>query len=140
MPELNSQLLKIEKRIAGGKDFSRLWSRIDPESIDYGLLEKTENIYVIKAEFDWNDLGSWNSIFEYALKSKENNAIRGQGVVIDGKNNFIESPNQFTAIVGQSDLVVVSTDDATLVVPRSRVEEVKRVIEFLEDSKNKKLL
>ena len=140
MPELNSQLLKIEKRIAEGKDFARLWSRIDPESIDYGLLEKTENIYVIEAEFDWNDLGSWNSIFEYASKSKENNAIRGQGVVIDGKNNFIESPNQFTAIVGQSDLVVVSTDDATLVVPRSRVEEVKRVIEFLEGSKNKKLL
>jgi mannose-1-phosphate guanylyltransferase len=117
-----------------------LWSRIDPDSIDYGLLEKTKNIYVIKAEFDWNDLGSWNSIFEYASKNKENNVIRGNGVVIDGKNNFIESQNQFTAIVGQSDLVVVSTDDATLVVPRSRVEEVKRVIEFLEGSKNKKLL
>ena len=73
-------------------------------------------------------------------KNKENNAIRGQGVVIDGSNNFIESKNQFTAIVGQSDLVVVSTDDATLVVERSRVEEVKRVIKFLEDSKNKKLL
>mgnify|MGYP003323791214 CR=1 FL=1 len=103
-------------------------------------LEKTKNIYVVKAEFDWNDLGSWNSIFDLSPKNKENNAIRGQGVVIDGSNNFIESKNQFTAIVGQSDLVVVSTDDATLVVERSRVEEVKRVIEFLEDSKNKKLL
>jgi len=122
------------------KDFSRLWTRIKPDSIDYGLLEKTKNIYVVKAEFDWNDLGSWNSIFDLSPKNKENNAIRGQGVVIDGSNNFIESKNQFTAIVGQSDLVVVSTDDATLVVERSRVEEVKRVIEFLEDSKNKKLL
>lgn len=140
MPELNSQLIKIEKRINENKDFSRLWSRIDPDSIDYGLLEKTKNIYVIKAEFDWNDLGSWNSIFEYASKNKENNVVRGNGVVIDGKNNLIESQNQFTAIVGQSDLIVVSTDDATLVVPRSRVEEVKRVIEFLEGSKNKKLL
>ena len=140
MPELNTQLLKIEKRVMDNKDFSRLWTRIDPDSIDYGLLEKTKNIYVVKAEFDWNDLGSWNSIFDLSPKNKENNAIRGQGVVIDGSNNFIESKNQFTAIVGQSDLVVVSTDDATLVVERSRVEEVKRVIEFLEDSKNKKLL
>ena len=140
MPELDSQLAKIEKRIADKKHFSRLWSRIEPESIDYGLLEKTKNIYVIKAEFDWNDLGSWNSVFEFSPKNKENNAIRGQGIVIDGKNNFIESQNQFTAIIGQSDLVVVSTNDATLVVPRSRVEEVKRVIAFLEESKNKKLL
>ena len=140
MPELDSQLAKIEKRIAGKKHFSQLWSRIEPESIDYGLLEKTKNIYVIKAEFDWNDLGSWNSVFEFSPKNKENNAIRGQGIVIDGKNNFIESQNQFTAIIGQSDLVVVSTNDATLVVPRSRVEEVKRVIAFLEESKNKKLL
>jgi len=140
MPELSAQLMKIEKRIIEKKDFSRLWSRIDSESIDYGLLEKTKNIYVVKAEFDWNDLGSWNSIFEFSSKNKENNVIRGQGVVIDGKNNFIESQNQFTAIIGQNDLVVVSTDDATLVVSRSRVEEVKRVINFLEDSKNKKLL
>ena len=101
---------------------------------------KPKNIHVVKAEFDWNDLGSWNSVFEFAPKNKDNNAIRGQGVVIDGKNNFIESQNQFTAIIGQSDLVVVSTNDATLVIPRSRVEEVKRVIEFLEKSKNKKLL
>ena len=140
MPELDSQLGKIEKRIIDKKDFSRLWSRIESESIDYGLLEKTKNIHVVKAEFDWNDLGSWNSVFEFAPKNKDNNAIRGQGVVIDGKNNFIESQNQFTAIIGQSDLVVVSTNDATLVIPRSRVEEVKRLIEFLEKSKNKKLL
>ena len=85
-------------------------------------------------------MGSWNSVFEFSPKNKENNAIRGQGIVIDGKNNFIESQNQFTAIIGQSDLVVVSTNDATLVVPRSRVEEVKRVIAFLQESKNKKLL
>jgi len=140
MPELNTQLIKIEKRIQDKKNYSRLWSRIEPESIDYGLLEKTKNIYVIKAEFDWNDLGSWNSIFEFSSKNKENNVIRGKGVVIDGKNNFIESQDQFTAVIGQDDLVVVSTNDATLVVPRSRVEEVKRVIEFLEGSNNKKLL
>ena len=141
-PRINKKSIKndVQDIIPFFLDFSRLWSRIDSESIDYGLLEKTNNIYVIKAEFDWNDLGSWNSIFEFSSKNKENNAIRGQGVVIDGKNNFIESQNQFTAIIGQNDLVVVSTDDATLVVSRSRVEEVKRVINFLEDSKNKKLL
>ena len=88
MPELDSQLGKIEKRIIDKKDFSRLWSRIESESIDYGLLEKSKNIHVVKAEFDWNDLGSWNSVFEFAPKNKDNNAIRGQGVVIDGKNNI----------------------------------------------------
>ncbi len=140
MPELNTQLLKIDSRIVKKETFARLWNKIEPESIDYGLLEKTKNIYVIKAEFDWNDLGSWNSIFDISRKTKDNNVIRGQGVVVDGKNNFIESPDQFTAIVGQSDLVVVSANDATLVVPRDRVEEVKRIIEYLEANKKSNLL
>ncbi|GIS36152.1 MAG: hypothetical protein Ct9H90mP7_1600 [Candidatus Neomarinimicrobiota bacterium] len=54
---------KIEKRIFSNQDFSRLWNNIEPDSIDYGLLEKTKNIHVVKAEFEWSDLGSWNSLF-----------------------------------------------------------------------------
>ena len=140
MPELNSQLAKIEKRILKKENFSRLWSKIEPDSIDYGLFEKTKNIHVVRAEFEWNDLGSWNSIFDISRKTKENNVIRGDGIVLDGKNNFIESHNHFTAVIGQSDLVVVSTGDATLVVPKDRVEEVKRIIQHLEKTKKKDLL
>ena len=66
--------------------------------------------------------------------------IRGDGIILDGKNNFIESHDHFTAVIGQSDLVVVSTEDATLVVAKDRVEEVKRIIQHLEKTKKKDLL
>tara|TARA_B100000405_G_scaffold288964_1_gene238041 strand:+ start:1507 stop:2565 length:1059 start_codon:yes stop_codon:yes gene_type:complete len=140
MPELNKQLKKIEQRISSKKDFSRLWNNIEAQSIDYGLLEKTNNIHVVKAEFDWNDLGSWNSLFDVSPKTEENNVVRGHGLIIDGKNNLIESQNKFTAVIGQNDLVVVNTDDATLVIPKDRVEEVKAIIQYLEEIKRKDLL
>ena len=140
MPELNKQLKKIEQRISSKQDFSRLWNNIEAQSIDYGLLEKTKNIHVVKAEFDWNDLGSWNSLFDVSPKTEENNVVRGHGLIIDGKNNLIESQNKFTAVIGQNDLVVVNTDDATLVIPKDRVEEVKAIIQYLEEIKRKDLL
>ena len=140
MPDLSTQLNKIEKRIFSNQDFSRLWNNIEPDSIDYGLLEKTKNIHVVKAEFEWSDLGSWNSLFEISPKTKENNVIRGQGVVMDGKNNIVESQKKFTAIIGQNNLVVINTDDATLVVSRDQVEEVKRIIQYLEQTKRNDLL
>ena len=140
MPDLSTQLNKIEKRIFSNQDFSRLWNNVEPDSIDYGLLEKTKNIHVVKAEFEWSDLGSWNSLFEISPKTKENNVIRGQGVVMDGKNNIVESQKKFTAIIGQNNLVVINTDDATLVVSRDQVEEVKRIIQYLEQTKRNDLL
>ena len=100
-------------------------------------MEKSDNIYVVKSEFDWNDLGSWDAVFEVSPKTKDQNVIRGEGLVIDGKNNLIESDNHFTAVLGLNNIVVVNTPDATLVIPRDKVEDVKELVSYLE--KNKKL-
>ena len=140
MPELNDQLVKIEKRISKKQDFTRLWQNIEPESIDYGLMEKSDVIYVVKAEFEWNDLGSWDSIFEVSPKSRGQNVIRGEGVVIEGKNNLIQSKGHFTAVLGANDLIVVNTPDATLVIPRDKVEGVKALVKYLEKNKRGDLL
>ena len=140
MPDLNDQLVKIEKRIASKQDFKRLWNNIKPESIDYGLMEKSDDIYVVKAEFDWNDLGSWDTVFDVSPKSKDQNVIRGEGVVIEGKNNLIQSNGHFTAVIGLDNIVVVNTKDATLVVPREKVEDVKELVKYLEKKKRDDLL
>ena len=137
MAEFNSQLKKIEKKINSNQDFDRLWKKIQPESIDYGVMEKSDNIYVVKSEFEWNDLGSWDAVFDVSPKTKDKNVIRGEGLVIDGKNNLIESNNHFTAVVGIDNIVVVNTPDATLVIPRDKVENIKELVAYLE--KNKKL-
>ena len=140
MPDLDNQLLKIEKKIQIKQDYDTIWKNIKPESIDYGIMEKSDDIYVVEAEFDWNDLGSWNSVYDISPKTKNNNVIRGDGLVLDGERNLIQSNNHFTALMGVSDLVVINTEDATLVIPRDQVENIKELVDYLSKNKKKDLL
>ena len=140
MPELNEQLKRIEKRIEKKQDYNNIWKNIKSESIDYGILEKSDNIYVIKAEFEWNDVGSWNSVYDLSLKTKGDNVIRGDGIVLNGSRNFVQSENHFTALVDISDLVVVHTEDATLIIPRDKVESIKELVDYLNKNNKKDFL
>lgn len=141
MPELYQRLVQIEQRISAGENYKDIWSEIKPESIDYGLMEKVKsNLYVIKARFEWSDLGSWNSVYNQMHRHNSDNVMRGNGIVLDGKNNLVHSEDHFTAVIGLDNIVVVNTDDATLVVPRNRVEEVKRVVDWLKANKKQELL
>ena len=140
MPDLDNQLLEIEKKIQMKQDYDTIWKNIKPESIDYGIMEKSDDIYVVEAEFDWNDLGSWNSVYDISPNTKNNNVISGDGLVLDGERNLIQSNNHFTALMGVSDLVVINTEDATLVIPRDQVENIKELVDYLSKNKKKDLL
>ena len=132
MPDLTDSLNKIAPKLHAGEQFDELWKFIDPESIDYGLLEKTDNIYVVTGDFKWNDIGSWSALYDVLNPRDDGNIVRGNGKVMNGKNNLIQSNGKFTAVLGLSDLVVVNTDDATLIVPRDKVEDVKDLVSFLK--------
>lgn len=142
MPDLSDSLKAIDKRRCDNPKASinGIWEEISAESIDYGLMEKSQKIYVIKANFEWNDVGSWNSVYEISPKSADKNVVRGDGIILEGNNNYIQSTGRFTAIVGADNLVVVNTEDATLVIPKSKVEKVKDLVELLEDQERKELL
>jgi len=140
MPDLFQQLEKIDKLINQEKDFKDVWEEIKPESIDYGIMEKAKDVYLIKAKFEWSDLGSWNIVYDNMHKNDKGNAIKGDGIVLDGKNNFIQSDNRFTAVVGLDNIVVVNTKDATLVIPKDHVEDVKKLVEHLKKKDRKDLL
>jgi mannose-1-phosphate guanylyltransferase len=139
MPELMESLNEIAPRLQKGKSFQQQWDLIQPESIDYGLLEKANNIYVVSGDFKWNDIGSWNALYDVLTSNADSNIIQGNGKVLDGKNNLIQSNGKFTAVIGASNLVVVNTEDATLVVPRDKVEDVKELVDFLKNSGNQEL-
>ena len=134
LPELHDSLTKIAPKLSSGESFDGLWDFIEPESIDYGLLEKASNIYVVSGEFRWNDIGSWNALYDILNPSKDGNIVKGNGEVIKGKNNLIHSSGRLTAIVGADNLIVINTDDATLVVPNDKVEDVKELVEMLKAS------
>ena len=95
---------------------------------------------MISCEFQWNDLGSWNALYDVLGKDNEGNIVRGKGKVMDGRNNFIQSNGRFTAVIGADDLVVVNTQDITLVVPREKVEMVKEMVDFLKKQGKKDLI
>jgi len=140
MPELYESLQKISLRLQEGVSFNDIWEYIVPISIDYGLLEKSNNIYVISCEFQWNDLGSWNALYDVLGKDNKGNIVRGKGKIMDGRNNFIQSNGRFTAVIGADDLVVVNTQDITLVVPREKVEMVKEMVDLLKKQGKKDLI
>ncbi|MED5266495.1 MAG: sugar phosphate nucleotidyltransferase [Candidatus Neomarinimicrobiota bacterium] len=139
MPELHESISSIKNCIYSGENYDEIWKNITPESIDYGLMEKSDNIYVVKSKFEWSDLGSWNIIHEISPKNNQGNSIIGDGMIIEGKNNFLQSNGQFIALLGVDNIVVVGTEDAILVVNKEKVEEVKKVVEYLKDNKKELL-
>jgi mannose-1-phosphate guanylyltransferase len=115
----------------------REWEIITPESIDYGILEKAKNVCVMKADFEWSDLGTWESLFKAFDKNEQGSLHDGEVVTVDSKNNLVISPNRLTALIGVEDLVVVNIMDVTLIMPQSESEKVKTIVKMLE-SMNKK--
>tara|TARA_B100000029_G_C17609848_1_gene969160 strand:+ start:6209 stop:7294 length:1086 start_codon:yes stop_codon:yes gene_type:complete len=116
------------------------WDRISQESVDYGILEKANNIGVIKSGFTWSDVGSWNAYYNLMTKKRNGNVIKGDGLIIDGSNNLIHSSEKFTSILGINNIAVINTNDSTLVVPRERVEEIKNLLLVLEKKNRNELL
>ncbi len=83
---------------------------------------------------------SWNAVYDVLPKRKDGNLVKGGGVVIDGNNNFIQNNDHFTAVVGLDNVVVISTEDATLVVNKDNVEDVRKAVDFLIEKERQDLL
>ena len=109
----------------------REWELIKSESIDYGILEKAKNVYTIKVDFHWNDMGSWYSLFTYLSSKKNANSHQGDVISIESNNNLIISPNKLTAVLGINNLTIINLDDTTLIIPHDRTEEVKNIVDML---------
>jgi mannose-1-phosphate guanylyltransferase len=109
------------------------YAGVERISIDHALLEKVSNGVVLPASFDWDDVGSWAALSRHMVADAADNRVSGEGVVVDGRGNLvIASPGRVVALLGVNDCVVVQTDDATLVMPRARAEQVRSVVQALE--------
>ena len=100
-------------------------------SVDYAVIERTEKAAVVPIEFDWSDMGSWQALWEASDKDENGNVVQGDGFVFHGRNNYVRSNEFLTAVIGVDDLVVVATGDAVMVVPRSKLDQVKSSVEHL---------
>jgi mannose-1-phosphate guanylyltransferase len=124
--------------------FHRAYPKCENISVDYAVLEPRSakgehlsNLYCIPAEFSWNDLGSWASLYEYQLEARMrgdaegNVADSGGHMAIEATDNYIFSPKKFVALVGVKNLVVVDTEDALLIAHRSHSQDVGKIVKEL---------
>ena len=98
-------------------------------------MEKTDRMAVVEGRFRWSDIGSWDAIFDIAPHDATGNAIHGAGVTMDAHNCVIHSDDRLVAVLGAQDLVVVSTADAVLVLPRDRAQDVRELVNKLKSAK-----
>jgi mannose-1-phosphate guanylyltransferase len=116
------------------------YESVEPVSIDYGVMEKAAEVYTVVGDFGWNDIGSWSAMYDVSPKDGTGNALRGDVIALDSGNCLVYSPKKLTAIVGLEDIVIVDTPDALLVMPRSRAQDVKSIVDELEKKGRKELL
>jgi mannose-1-phosphate guanylyltransferase len=135
LPDLAAVLARIEAA-AGTPDLAGVLKREYPRapavSIDYGLLERAENVVVMRADFAWHDVGSWEFVRDAGGADADGNVTVGDHVVIDAKNNTIVAPDRLVAMIGVEGLVVVDGGDAILVCRRDRVQDIKRIVAELK--------
>lgn len=145
LPDLAEGLLAFDHAAAMGREKSEVDQRfgtLPAVSIDVGVMERLDRIAVVPGDFGWSDVGSWQSAWELASKDARGNSSPEGTVLVDASNNHVvdlRTPSaaatpsrKVIALVGVDDLVVVETDDALLVVPRARAQDVKEIVDQLK--------
>ena len=101
-------------------------------SVDYAVMEKSDKIALVKLESDWNDLGSWSSIYDISNKDENGNVFIGHVLDKDSKNSFVYASSKLVATVGLEDMIIVETEDAILACKKDQAQNVKQVYETLK--------
>jgi mannose-1-phosphate guanylyltransferase len=139
LPELAEDLILL-RRYAGKPKFKNvladIYARTKSISIDYGIMEVAKNVGVIKANFTWNDLGSWEAVYNISKKDKNGNVCHTKKeILLDSNNNYFYSPKKIVAAVDIEGLVVVDTPDALLICNKEKSQRVKFIVDFLKRQK-----
>jgi mannose-1-phosphate guanylyltransferase/mannose-6-phosphate isomerase len=128
-------LAACKKALAAAKsdaDFVRLdkaaFAECPADSIDYAVMEHTGRAAVVPVGMGWSDLGSWDALWEMSAKDERGNSLAGNVIAEDTGNCYLRSDAGLVAAIGVEDLVVVATDDAVMVAPRNRTQEVKQLV------------
>ena len=131
--------------------FAELYPKCENISIDYALLEPrsakgehSSNLYCLRADFGWNDLGSWAALYEHHSVSRTDeglNVVEGKALYLaNAKGNYIYAPDKFVAAVGVDNLVVVETEDAILITTREHSQDVGKIVKYLNEKKMTELV
>jgi mannose-1-phosphate guanylyltransferase len=138
MPDLHEGLEKIRKEL-NAPDFmhtlNNVYGQLRNISIDYGIMEKSQKVYLTKGNFSWSDVGSWEEVFQLSEKNSDGNSVTGNVFTDKTIDSYIFSPNKFSAVIGVDNLIIINTEDALLVCRRDNSQDVKKVVDYLKMNK-----
>ena len=137
MPETYQGLKRIQAAIGSGKEqvvLEKEFQAFQSESIDYGVMEKAENIYILSGSFGWDDVGSWLAVERLKTSNEFGNVVNGNVVTVDTKGSIIQGGEKLIAAVGIENIIVVDTPDALLICKKEHAGDIKKVLESLKIS------
>jgi len=126
------QIGELKNAGASKQAIDEAYCRVTSVSIDNGVMEKSAKAAVVPVTFKWSDVGSWGSLDEVAEKNKAGNVMTGRVVDIESTRSIVYADRRMVATIGLHDMVVVDTPDATLVCPKSRAQDVKKIVDILK--------
>jgi mannose-1-phosphate guanylyltransferase/mannose-6-phosphate isomerase len=142
MPNLHAQLDALATNTVEAKgrypyrmldeSGKKVFARLESISIDYGLMEKSDNTAVLPANIGWNDVGAWTALEDISEKDPRGNVVTGNVITIDSSESIIQGDSKLVAALGLNNMIVVDTPDALLVCPKNRAQDVKKVVEQIK--------
>lgn len=143
LPGIYEQLLKIQDAIGTAEQDEVLdteFEKMESISVDYGILEKASDIYSISGAFGWDDVGSWLAVSRIRSNDEDGNVISGNVIAVDVKDCIVEGADKLIALVGLNDVIVVDTEDATLICNKENAGNIKKVLETLKETNQESYL
>lgn len=119
---------------------NEVYPRLPSVSIDVGVMERAQDVWVVPADIGWSDVGSWRALGEFLPADRHGNVVIGEQRGIDTSGCFVYSPSKLVATIGLTDLVVIETDDVLLICPKERDQDVRKLVELLEGERRLDLL
>lgn len=135
MPDTYERLLRIQEAIGTeeeGQILDKEFHEMDSQSIDYGIMEKAKDIYILPGAFGWDDVGSWLAVERIKKTNEFGNVVNGNIITVNTKNCIIQGGKKLIAAVGLQDLIIVDTEDATLICEKDNTGDIKKVLENLK--------
>jgi mannose-1-phosphate guanylyltransferase len=135
LPDAYDSLMEIKDAIGTSMEaevLNRIFPTFPSISIDYGIMEKSKNIFTIPGNFGWDDVGSWLSLGRIRTTNENGNIINGNVLSINTDNCIIEGSDKLIATIGLEDLIIVDTEDAILICDKTKTNDIKKVLENLK--------
>jgi mannose-1-phosphate guanylyltransferase len=134
LPEVADNLERIRLSIGTSKyeqTLETVFGQIRSISIDYGVMEKTKEVFMVAGNFGWSDVGSWDEVARLTEKNDIQSSFKGAVFIKNSFRNYVDAGNKLVALVGAEDLIVITTDDAVLICKKGSSQDVKEVVDYL---------